>query len=97
MTYACSYEVPGDENIYAKVKAEIGEDRPSGMVVQLVSKLEAGGLRHIQVWESKEQFDRFQQEHVGPAVARVLAGMGITEAVPPPTVMDLDLVDVITD
>lgn len=96
MAYGCVYDVPGDENVYAKVKAEIGEDRPEGLVAQLVSKLEGGGLRHMTVWESKEQWERFQAERVGPAVGRVLAGMGIAGAPPPPAVTELDLVDVIT-
>lgn len=62
----------------------------------MVSKLETGGLRHIAVWESKEQWKRFQAERVGPAVGKVLAGMGITEPPPRPVVTELDLVDVIT-
>jgi hypothetical protein len=96
MTYGCIYDVPGDEHIYAKVKAEIGEDQPHGLVAQLVTKLETGGLRHITVWESKEQWERFQAERVGPAVGRVLSGMGISEAPARPTVTEMDLVDVIT-
>jgi hypothetical protein len=93
--YACSYEVPGDEDIYAKVKAEIGDDVPDGLVLQLVTRRGEGGLRHVTVWESKEQFERFQRERVGPAVGKVLAGMGITEAPPRPPVSELDLVDAI--
>lgn len=96
MAYGCIYDVPGDEHVYAKVKAEIGEDQPEGLVAQVVSKLKGGGLRHITVWDSKAQWERFQTERVGPAVGRALAGMGIVEAPPRPTVTELDLVDVIT-
>lgn len=96
MAYGCIYDVPGDENIYAKVKAEIGEDQPDGLVAQLVSKLESGGLRHITVWETKEQWEQFQAERVGPAVGRVLAGIGISEPPGRPVVTEMDLVDVIT-
>jgi hypothetical protein len=62
----------------------------------VVSKRPEGGLRHFAVWESKEAFERFQQERVGPAVAKVLGSMGITEAPERPTVEDLELVDVIS-
>jgi hypothetical protein len=95
MPYACFYDVPGDEHIYEKVKAEIGEDQPDGLILQLVSKLDSGGLRHINVWESKQEWERFQRELVAPAVGRVLAGMGISDASARPTVTDMDLVDVI--
>lgn len=97
MSYACSYDVPGDEHIYARVKAEIGDDRPEGLILQLVSKLDAGGLRHINVWDSKQQWERFQQERVPPAVGKVLAGLGITKAPQRPTVTEMDLVDVIAN
>ena len=97
MTYGCTYDVPGDEHLYAKVKAEIGEDQPPGLVAQLVSKLETGGLRHIAVWESKEQWERFQAERVGPAVGKVLRGMGISDPPARPAVTEMDLVDVITN
>jgi hypothetical protein len=96
MPYACFYDVPGDEHVYKKVKAEIGEDQPDGLILQLVSKLDSGGLRHITVWESKQEWERFQQELVAPAVDRVLAGMGISDAPPRPPVTEMDLVDVIT-
>jgi hypothetical protein len=97
MSFGCFYDVPGDEHIYAKVKAEIGDDRPEGLILQLVSKLYAGGLRHITVWDSKQQWERFQQECVAPAVGRVLAGLGISEAPQRPTVTEMDLVDVVAN
>jgi len=95
MPFACVYDVPSDEHIYAKVKAEIGKDQPEGLILQLVSKSDSGGLRHIIVWESKQGWERFQQELVAPAVGRVLAGMGISEAPPPPAVTEMELVDVV--
>lgn len=97
MSYGCFYDVPADEHVYAKVKAEIGDDRPEGLILQLVSRLDAGGLRHISVWDSKQQFELFQQERVGPAVGKVLAGLGIADPPERPTVTEMDLVDVIAN
>ncbi|MGY1681125.1 hypothetical protein [Geodermatophilus sp. SYSU D01176] len=34
----------------------------------------ADGLRVIEVWESREQYDRYGREDIGPLVAEVLAG-----------------------
>jgi hypothetical protein len=97
MSYAFYYDVPGDEHIYGKVKAEIGEGHPKGLVVQLVAKRDEGGLRHFNVWESKEDWERYNEDRVEPAVARVLAGIGVTEPSPTrPAVEELNLIDVIT-
>jgi hypothetical protein len=96
MAFGCLYDVPGNEEIYGKVKAEIGEEAPEGLILQVVSKAETGGLRHLMVWESREQWERFQATRVGPAVGRVLAGIGMTEAPPRPPVTELDLIDVVT-
>ena len=93
--YAFSYDVPGDEGIYRRVQAGLGEEPPKGLIALMVVKRD-GGLRHLGVWESKELFDRFQQERVGPAVAGVLAGIGVTERPAPPEVEEMALVDVAT-
>jgi hypothetical protein len=96
MSYAFFYDAPGDERIYGKVKAEIGQEQPKGLLVQLVTKRHEGGLRHLNVWESKEEWERFREERVEPALAKVLAGIGVAEPPPRPPVDELDVVDVIT-
>jgi hypothetical protein len=95
MSYAFYYDVPSNEEIYGKVKAEIGEPEPEGLRVQMVVKHD-GGLRHFAVWETKEQWDRFQQERVRPAVARVLASLGIPVPADRPPLREMELVDVIS-
>jgi hypothetical protein len=97
MSYAFFYDVPGDEHIYGKVKAEIGQEQPKGLMVQLVAKRDEGGLRHFFVWDSKEDWERFQEERAEPAVAKVLAGIGVTEPPPRPPMEEMHLVDVITN
>jgi hypothetical protein len=49
------------------------------------------------VWESKEDWERFREERVEPAVGNVLATIGVTEAPPRPPVEEMDLIDVITN
>jgi hypothetical protein len=95
MMYAFSYDVPGDEGIYQRVKAALGDEPAKGLIVQMVVK-RAEGMRHLGVWESRELFDRFQAERVAPAVAGVLAAIGLTEPPGRPEVEELALVDVIT-
>jgi hypothetical protein len=96
MSYAFFYDVPGDEHVYGKVKAELGDELPKGLLIQLVAKRGEGGLRHFNVWESKEDWERYNEDRVEPAVARVLAGIGVTDPPPRPAVEELNLIDVIT-
>lgn len=70
MPDAVEYEVPGDEQIYDRVKAAIGQAGSEGLIVHLVVK-NPSGLRHVEVWESKESWERFRDEEVQPAVAAV--------------------------
>jgi len=95
MSYAFFYDVPGDKGMYEQVKAQIGEEQPKGLVLHLVVKREAG-LRHFNVWESRQEWERFQQEKVAPAVTKVLAANGVTEPPPRPEAQEMDLVDITT-
>ncbi len=92
MPYAVQYDVPSDPEFYRRVAAEIGEEQPSGLVTHLVVKCDAG-LRHIGVWESKEDWERFRSERVGPALEKVFAAAGVTNLPPRPAEQELDLVD----
>jgi hypothetical protein len=93
MSYAFSYEVPGNPAIYAAVKAEIGPDVPTGLIAQLVLQVEQG-LRHIMVWNTPEDWELFSRTRVDPAVDKVLAATGISAQREVPAITTLDLVDV---
>lgn len=95
MPYACSYEVPADEQLYRQVKAEIGDEVARGMLVHVVVKGD-GGLRHLSVWETQADWERFRDERVRPAVGKVLAAAGFHRLPPPPAEQELDVVDVLT-
>ena len=51
MSYAFYYDVPGTDELYRRIKAEIGDEPPKGQVLHLVVEQD-GGLRHFNVWES---------------------------------------------
>ncbi len=92
MPYAFYYDVPADEQFYRRVMAEIGDEQPSGLVVHLVVK-RADGLRHIEVWDSKEDWERFRTERVDPALDKVFTAAGFTHRPPRPEEQEMDLVD----
>jgi hypothetical protein len=76
MTYAFIQDVPANDEIYAKIQAELGDVAPPGLVVHVVIR-QPQGLRYVDVWNSKAEWERFQEDEVEPAVGRVLAGYGI--------------------
>lgn len=91
MAYAVAYEVPSNERLYHQVKERIGE-MPASLKVQLVVTTPSG-LRHISVWDTKQDWQEFRDGRIRPAVNGVLAGMGIAEP-PAPEEEELSVVDV---
>ena len=93
MAYALRYDVPADERMYRQVRARIGDEQPEGLIAHLVVHAE-GGLRHIGVWDSEDDWQRFHDARVAPAVHAVLSAAGFTEMPPDPPVEELQLVDI---
>jgi hypothetical protein len=56
MAYAFYMDVPIDEAIYERIRRKLGDVPPKGLIMHLVVKRE-GGLRYINVWESKAHFE----------------------------------------
>lgn len=75
MPYAYTQDVPINWAVYEKIRVELGWNPPAGLITHLVVELPQG-LRYIDVWESKEDCDRFFADRVHPAVDRVLARAG---------------------
>ena len=90
--YAFTFEAPATEEMYRQVKAAVDE-HPEGCVVHLVVKTEHG-LRHIDVWQSEEDWERFRDSQVRPAVERMLTDAGFNPLPPAPECQRLELVDV---
>src|SRR4051794_19942441 len=94
MTYAFYYDAPGNPKIYGMVSERLGSQATRGLVVQVVTSTDHG-LRHLQVWESREDWGASRDPRVGPAVRSVLGQLGIPAPVDPPVEHVLDLVDVL--
>jgi len=61
----------GTAALYDKVRAELGQERAGGGIVHLAGPGPRGGFRVIEVWDSKEDAERFLQERLLPAVRAV--------------------------
>lgn len=94
MLYVFQHDVPADEDFYRRVAAEIGNVQPDGVVAHLVVKRD-GGLRHIGIWKSQEDWERFRSECVDPALKKVFAAAGFASVPPSPPEQQLDLVDAV--
>lgn len=69
MSYAYVQEVPINWAIYERIRAELGWETPPGLVAHLVIEMPEG-LRYIDVWQSKEDADRFFEDRVHPGGSR---------------------------
>ena len=58
----------GTAELYDKVRAQLGQDRAAGGTVHLAGPSPGGGFRVIEVWESREQAERFIHERFRPAL-----------------------------
>lgn len=93
MPFAYMRKAPFDVETHRAVREEIGDDVPHGLLVHLVFR-RAGELEYVDVWESAQDWERFQAEQLAPAVATVQrdgrTGLATTEdAATPIEVIDL--------
>jgi hypothetical protein len=95
MTYAFTYDVPITTEIYARIKEGLGPQRPPGLIAHLTLQIE-NGLRYIDVWQSKDDFEIFAESRLHPVVHPILEGM-LGFVPPEPSHAMLDVVDVWTD
>jgi hypothetical protein len=87
--YAFTYEVPIDEQTYARIKEGIGPQRPPGLIAHLAWCTETG-LRYTDVWRGKDDFEAFAEERLHPVVHPLLQQMlGLVPPEPAHTVLDL--------
>ena len=69
-TWAFVSDVPISREQYDKLEEELGSHKPEGLIVHAAGE-SGSGIRIIDVWESKQQFELFQSERLGPAMRKV--------------------------
>ncbi|HSJ73342.1 MAG TPA: hypothetical protein VK904_03420 [Miltoncostaeaceae bacterium] len=72
-----------DTRNYDAINERMGvrDDLPEGLIVHTAGVTASGGFRVVDVWESREAWDRFNDERLGPAVREVIGGL---DPHPPP-------------
>jgi len=61
----------GSQEIYDKVRAQLGLEAPAGGIFHVAGPSPNGGWRVIEVWESEEDAKRFFNERLKPAFEAV--------------------------
>ena len=92
MAYGFVQDVPANEEMYREIKVRLGEQRPDGLVAHVALRREQG-LRYVDVWDSREQWERFREERLEPAVEAVLASYGLPHDHSQVTITEFDVVD----
>lgn len=92
MPYACVQDVPIGWEVYRQLMAEVGDAPAEGLVVHLVVR-RPGGLRYVDVWESREARQRFLDERIHPVLPRLLVRSGIQMQGEPP-IDEVEVLDV---
>jgi hypothetical protein len=80
MAYGYVLDVPAPIEFYDALHAEIARRTTSGVDGMLlhIGRVTRGGYQVIEVWQSKEVFDRFNAEVIAPALTQLSGGQ------PPP-------------
>jgi hypothetical protein len=89
MTYSFTYDVPINAETYSRIKDGLGPERPSGLIAHLAWRIE-GGLRYVDVWQAKDDFEAFAETRLHPVVHSLLQDMlGFVPPEPEPTMLDV--------
>jgi hypothetical protein len=89
MTYAFTVRVRQPVEVYDASHAEVlkvaGDQGADGLILHLARAVE-DGFEVLEIWQSREQADRFNREVVGPAMARA----GVPTDGPQPAVEEFE-------
>lgn len=92
--YAFMQDVPIDEGVYRRISEKLGQQPLEGQLLHLVVRRPEGGLRYVDVWESREAFLRAVDEFIHPAVHSALEQIGIRPQGEPATT-EVDVVELL--
>ena len=89
--YAFTQDLPITTDVYARIMEGVGPEPPAGCLVHAVVRID-GGLRYIDIWESRAACDLFLEERVHPVLQAAFSAAGATLP-PEPARDELELVD----
>jgi hypothetical protein len=57
-------------------KLTVQDDPPQGLVAHFAGQGPSGRFQIVEVWESRDQFDRFNEERLTPAIEEIAQASG---------------------
>ena len=93
MAFVFTQDVPITAEMHDLLRAELGEAVPKGLVAHVATTVEGGGLHYIDIWQSRDDFERFRDERLHPALGRFFTRVGFTPPAGEPPMRELDVVD----
>jgi hypothetical protein len=72
MAWGFISELPISREQYDRLNGGIAQD-PEGLILHTSSEKDDGTMRIVDVWESKEAYERFEQETLMPAIGSMAA------------------------
>jgi hypothetical protein len=94
MLYAFSQDVPIDAEFYARIRRGLGSEPATGLLSHVAVERPEGGLRYIDVWQSRDDWDRFVETRLHPVVHPLLAELFGDDVPSEPERISLSLVDI---
>ena len=75
MAVVLTMKIPFGSDVYDRVNEEMdtANNMPDGLISHYGAKTD-GEMLIVDVWDSKEHFERFENERLMPAVEKVLGG-----------------------
>ena len=75
--YAFEQDVPINAAVHADIKKALGPELAPGFVLHVAIEREDGHLHYLDVWQTKEDCERFTEERLHPVVGAALQAAGI--------------------
>lgn len=96
MAVLLTQDLPAGREDIEAVSAEMGarENPPEGLILHTFT-VTPEGVHVVDVWESAAHYDKFRQERLMPALAKVMTARGVPMDGPPPAAQMVEAFDVI--
>ena len=94
MTFSFTQDVPIDAEFYQRIRDGLGDEIAPGLILHVATERPEGGLRYLDVWETKEDFERFVDERLHTVVHDLLREIFGDDLPPEPELVPVSTIHV---
>lgn len=92
MSYAWTQDLPISAEMYGRIRDKLRSSNLDGLQAHMAIQADEGVIRYIDVWESREHFQRAMDQVIHPAVFSVFKELGVAPMAEPAR-NELSLID----